>query len=54
MLIGYLRGRIDDADALAAQRQALRVSGDRVKPSGSDIRNPATLRSRGESNWLTR
>ena len=33
---------------------ALMVSGDRVNPSRGDIRNPATLRSRGEAIWLTR
>jgi hypothetical protein len=29
------------------------VSGDMQNPSGGDIRNPSTLRSRGETRWLT-
>jgi hypothetical protein len=30
------------------------VSGDMQNPSGGDIRNPATLASRGETGCLTR
>ena len=31
-----------------------KLSNDIGNPSRGDIRNPATLRSRGEANWLTR
>jgi 2-polyprenyl-3-methyl-5-hydroxy-6-metoxy-1,4-benzoquinol methylase len=38
---------------LLQSAQPTSVSGDMQNPSGGDIRNPSTLRSRGETRWLT-
>jgi trehalose/maltose hydrolase-like predicted phosphorylase len=47
--IGW-RGVLTAHEAAWAERW---LSGDMQNPSGGDIRNPSTLRSRGETRWLT-